>query len=118
LEKYDAVISAKGLERFNKGDNPYQNAALLIKLRNELVHFHPEWHNQQKRHAKLGKDLRGRFDFSPFIAEENGVDFPQRFVGHGCTQWAVSSALTFMESFASRIGYKNKFEKFHDRLSG
>lgn len=116
LEKYERVLAISGLPPFDRGARPYQDVDVLIDIRNELVHFHPEWHDEQERHEKLGKRLAYRFELSPFIADGTGVLFPQRFVGHGCTKWAVESALTFMEQFASRVGVLSRFTKHRGRL--
>ena len=109
LPKYQKVLSIKGLEQYEEDKYPFQVVNILIKLRNELVHFHPEWHDEQERHAKLGRQLAGKFELSPFISEETGVLFPQRIISHGCCIWAVQSSLDFMDSFADKLGLKSKF---------
>lgn len=116
LHKYQRTLAAKGLEAFDRGGRPYQDIDILVAIRNELVHFHPEWHDEQDRHEKLGKRLLYRFPLNPFISESSGVVFPQRFIGHGCTKWAVESALSFMTIFAEKIGQPNRFEKHAERL--
>ena len=118
LEKYERVLAVKELDPIKRGQPPYQDVDILIAIRNELVHFHPEWHDEQERHEKLGNRLRYRFELSPFIAERTGVLFPQRFVSHGCTKWAVESALTFMTQFANRIGVQSRFSKHLERMRG
>ena len=118
LEKYERVLAAKELEPFKRGERPYQDVDILIAIRNELVHFHPEWHAEQERHEKLGNRLRYRFELSPFIPERTGVLFPQRFVSHGCTKWAVESALTFMTQFANKIGAQSRFPNHLERMRG
>lgn len=116
LDKYERVLSFKGTEEFNRGNRPYQDVDVLISLRNELVHFHPEWHDEQERHKKIGQRLMYRFELSPFIREGSGLLFPQRFVSHGCTKWAVESSLAFMEKFSTYLGLPSKFELFRSRL--
>jgi hypothetical protein len=116
LEKYDGVLAIRGLPPFDRGKRPYQDVSILISIRNELVHFHPEWHDEQKEHKKLGQKLSGRFELSPFIPDEAGVIFPDRFVSHGCTKWAVTAAVDFVEDFASRIDLSSRLDQFRDRL--
>jgi hypothetical protein len=110
LEKYQKVLAIKELDLFDKGARPYQDVDALISLRNELVLFHPEWHDEQQRHKKLGSKLAHRFELSPFITEESGVLFPQRIVSHGCTKWAVRSSLQLMEHFIDKLGSQRKFD--------
>ena len=116
LEKYQKVLEVRGLEVLDRGAQLYQDVDILVALRNELVHFHPEWHDEQERHAKLGRKLAYRFEPSPFISKENGVMFPQRFVGHGCAQWAVHASLAFIRAFSERVGANDKFERFMERM--
>lgn len=118
VEKYERVLGVKGLEPFDRGTSRYQDVDILIAIRNELVHFHPEWHDQQDRHEKLGKRLMYRFPLSPFIPEASGVVFPQRFVSHGCAKWAVASALDFMVEFSAKVGQPDRFSKHMDYLGG
>jgi hypothetical protein len=117
IDKYQRILLAKGETAFDKGAQPLQNIDALISLRNELVHFHPEWHDEQLRHDKLGRKLKGKFKLSPFITESTGVLFPQRIVSHGCTKWAVESSIHFMTQFNSKIGLEDKFTKFQARLN-
>lgn len=116
LEKYDRTLSIKGCEPFSKGSRPYQDIDALISLRNEFVHFHPEWHDEQARHDRLGNILKYKFELSPFITEETGVMFPQRIVSHGCTKWAVNSTLEFSKQFEQKIGITGKFDKFLSKI--
>jgi len=116
LKKYEKVIAVKGLDPFKRGEPPYQDVDILISMRNELVHFHPEWHDEQSRHERLGKKLQYRFELNPFISESSGVLFPQRIISHGCTMWAVTKSLDFMVAFTEKVGLPNKFEKFIAKL--
>ncbi len=116
LEKYQCALLFKGVEKFSKGDSDYQNAYALIKLINELVHFCPEWFDEQSNHKKIEQLLKGKFPINPFIGE-NGVFFPQQFVSYGCTIWAVKSALNFMRAFSALSGLPDRFDKFSDRIN-
>lgn len=117
LEKYNRTLSIKGCEPFLKGSRPYQDIDALISLRNEFVHFHPEWHDEQARHDRLGNILKYKFELSPFITEETGVMFPQRIVSHGCTKWAVKSTLEFSKVFERKIGVTSKFDRFLSKIN-
>ena len=116
LDKYQSSLSFKGIEIFDSGGEPFQSVDTLIALRNELVHFHPEWHDKQERHKKLAKKLAGKFELSPFLKNESSVLFPQRFASHGCTKWAVQSSIEFMEKFAELNGFESKFCQFKSKL--
>lgn len=116
LEKYQYALAFKGVEKLSAGEQSYQDANALIKIRNALVHFKPEWHDEQKDHKKLEKLLVGKFPLSPFIAEK-GVFFPQKCMSYGCTQWSVKSALTFMKKFSESSGLPFRFSKHLNKIN-
>ena len=117
IEKYQRILSINNIEVFDKGAQPLQDIETLISLRNEFVHFHPEWHDEQERHKKLGMKLRGKFELSPFISESIGVLFPQRIVSHGCSKWAVQKSIEFMSGFNKKLSLKSKLKRHMGRLN-
>lgn len=116
IDKYQKVLSSKGIEIFGRGKQPLQDIEVIISLRNELIHFHPEWHDEQERHEKLGNKLRGKFELSPFITEHSGVLFPQRIISHGCTKWAVQKTIEFLDEFCFKIGMDSKLDNLRGYL--
>ncbi|WP_431064830.1 hypothetical protein [Methylotuvimicrobium sp.] len=116
LEKYQAVLSFRGVAEYPAGESPYQDVDALIKLRNALVHFKPEWHDEQELHRKIEGRLKGRFEINPAIGG-NGVFFPQQCMSYGCTRWAVNTSLTFMKDFSKRSGLPYRFEKFSSHIN-
>lgn len=117
LGKYQKVLALRGLEAFDQGSEPYQSVDVLIKLRNALVHFKPEWHDEQIEHLRLGERFRGKFALNSFISEGTGVLFPQRCISYGCAKWAVESSLAFIKAFCERMELSFRFEQFKDRLA-
>jgi hypothetical protein len=87
---------------FDCGAKPYQDVAALIELRNGLVHFKPEWFDQQEAHAKLSKTLAKKVEPSPFLVSE--PLFPRAWAGSSCTIWAVRSVSQLMVEFERRAG--------------
>lgn len=116
LEKYEMVLFLKKKERFDKGDPMYQDAASLIKLRNALVHFKPEWDNEKREHKKIEDRLRGRFALSPFLPV--GTEFfPKSCMSHGCAEWAIKAALAFRTYFSNKAGLPDRFAVYFGRLN-
>ena len=110
VEKYQKITQLIECPSVDFGIRPAQDALILIKLRNALVHFRPEWSDQQVKHAQLAKQLVGKFPFSPFIPKET-ADFPQRTMSAGCGNWAVRTAVEFMHRFHEISGTDFKFGK-------
>jgi hypothetical protein len=116
LDKYEMALFLKKKERFDKSDPAYQDAANLIKLRNALVHFKPEWSDEKKEHKKIEDRLRGKFKLSPFLPPETEF-FPKKCMSHGCAEWAVKTALAFRTFFSDKAGLSDRFAPYVGRLN-
>jgi len=114
LEKYQRALEVAHKDLFSKGVPPYQQAFLLSRLRNRLIHFEPEWVKEEPQ--ELEKDLKGKFDLSPFHAS-GALFFPHRCLSHGCADWALKSALRFVDAFYDKIGIKSKYESVRSGLN-
>ena len=111
LGKYQLVLAVCGRARLDKTSEPYQSAAALIALRNAVVHFKPEWHDEQKQHAKLAKRFQGKFPDCVLMARSTGRSawFPDRCLGAGCSAWAVETVHRFIAEFCARLGIADRF---------
>jgi hypothetical protein len=107
LEKFSFALLLRSKPGFSKGARPYQDVAAVIELRNALTHFKPEWDNEATRHRKLSDLLRGRFPLSPFVNDR--LIFPRNWATHGCTTWAVKSALVFARKFEQLSELERKY---------
>jgi len=116
LEKYQIMLVLNGKNRLEKGVYKYQNVDTLIKVRNAIVHFKPEWHDEQESHGKIGKRLQGKFDFSPFV-DKNSPIFPTRAMTHGFTAWAVQSSLDFIQWYSEHANIPNRYVNFMDKIN-
>ena len=77
-----------------------------------LVHFRPEWDNDQRKHRKIEDALRGRFELNPFWPENDSVFFPFKCLSHGCARWGVKSSMKFILEFFVLIGVDPKTDLF------
>jgi len=116
LDKADWFLFFRGKAALDRGRRPTQDVDLLIRLRNALVHFRPEWSNAQREHADLSKALGGRFRVPKWLAAEKGV-FPMAWAGHGCAEWAVASCKRFMEEFEAQAGLPSVVPKWAHQLN-
>jgi hypothetical protein len=106
LEKFQIALIVGRFKPFDKGVEPYQSASLLVKLRNELVHFRPAWASGTDEHgrsAELERKLQRRFSPNPFVAEGNPF-FPDKCLSHGAAAWAESASTDFVRDFFPRAG--------------
>ena len=76
----------------------FQSAALLIRLRNELVHYKSRW-DQEMDTTKLLTALRKLgHQRPPFVAAGSGF-FPHECLSADCAAWAVRSAADSLTHF-------------------
>lgn len=122
LDKCQIALRLAKQVEFNKGANPYQDAKLVIDLRNLLVHFKPE---QREIAVGAGNRLpldefeskyRSKFAANPLAAkysifgssagplEADYPFFPEKCLGSGCAYWAFRSILTFTNEMFGRLG--------------
>lgn len=116
LEKYEFAILLKKGQPLERGTSPYRDVAALVKLRNALTHFKPEWEDQQVQHAKVSSLLKGKFISSPFMPSTEAL-FPKAWASHGCTSWAVRSVVDFIFEFERRADLPSRLSPFVERLN-
>ena len=108
LDKYDIVLAVCDLPTFDKGAAPYQGVVKLIKLRNALTHFVPEWQpgggsQEVAELDALSKSLRNAFPENGLAAQHEPY-FPYRCLGYGSSKWAVTQSIAFVTDFMKRLG--------------
>lgn len=122
LQKYQIALTAIKCNKFDISKGPYQDISLLIDLRNMLVHFKPEWDDNQKKHKKIEQKLQGRFELNPFWPEDDSIFFPFKCLSYGCASWAVRSSMNFIFEFFTLIGVDSRtdlfrlWKKLHEKL--
>jgi len=109
LDKYQKILTTCGKKEFEKGRAPYQDVDSVIRLRNSLVHYKPEWDDEENEHKKLESRLKSKFPPNPFAGKSQAF-FPHKCLGHGCTEWAIQNSIKFVEAFYQRLGVSHPQE--------
>ena len=107
LSKYQVALAACGAERFDEGAEPLQGTHALVKVRDALIHYRPEWDDELKVHKAIEDRLRGRFALNP-LAKPDALWFPHQCLGAGCAKWSVEQAESFMRGFCERLGIPSR----------
>ena len=112
VRKYQVALLALGYEPMVRGEEPYRSADGLMRLRNALMHFRPEWDDYLKHHQSLEHRLFQLFPVSALAERAKGqmVWFPFKCLGKGCAEWAIESAVRFSQSFASTLGIRERLK--------
>lgn len=110
LEKYEIFLDLCEKQPLNRGLQPYQDASTLIEIRNELVHFEPEWRevplpaiNTNEELHKWEKKLKGKFEPSK-IHKSDHFYFPHYMFSSSCLLWSFNSATALIREFEDKAG--------------
>jgi hypothetical protein len=114
LSKYQTALNLAGKQPLDPGRQPYQDARSLIKLRNKLIHYEPEWSTVEH---PIERELQGKFPENPFVPTYVGNPFyPDRCLSHGCAKWSVKSSLALTEEFHTRLGTTPTYDPYRPFL--
>lgn len=113
LEKYQFALALARKSLFDRGIAPYQDVSLLIRLRNALIHYEPEWVGDSPQ--KLEENLKGKFELSPFYGE-GSLFIPHRCLSHGCAKWVAINSLKFTDDFFARMGLEPGYDYLRSKL--
>jgi hypothetical protein len=115
LSRFDLILHLLGKGRIDHGAEPYQSASLVVRLRNELVHYKSHWGAQMTR-TKLFLALEGRGHTPPPFTHASMNFFPHRCLGADCGAWAVTSTVAYLEQIYSLLGVESRFKTYRRRL--
>lgn len=111
LDRYQVALLSACRDPFDTGAQPYQDAHLLFRLRNCLVHFEPRWGRAQTEgsaYKALREGLRSRGLHENPLVDSDWPYFPMRCMSYDCARWAVRVAHAFVHEFLRRMGLKDK----------
>ncbi len=120
IKKYQIALLLSGKKEFNSGLKPYQDVDILIKLRNSLIHYEPDWEATGAEGFMKGKNISkrfsGRFKLNPLTGGKNPL-FPDKILSAGCAKWAVKVSMQFADEFFLNIGLIPTYEKMRTKLN-
>ncbi|QLG63324.1 hypothetical protein [Halorarum salinum] len=99
LKKYQLLLVHTGREPFDTGEGLYQRVNTVRRLRNDLIHFEPDWYDSKEEISPPGSIPNG-LDFNPFY--ETTRD-PKSFLSHEIVDWAIESCALFALEFRRRL---------------
>lgn len=115
MARFDLLLHLLNKQKIDKGAEPYQSALLVVRLRNELIHYKSRW-GMQMESTKLYSSLESlRHKVPPFTHPSMNF-FPLRCLSAGCAAWALSSVVAFLEHFYAALGVPNRFQSYQKRL--
>ena len=89
------------------GSETWNNARLLVKLRNEFMHFRPAWDDDGIHTVGFVEDLKRKIQIVD--SWKGQLLFPHGFMTYGCAKWAVQTVLAFSADFSKLLGVRDQF---------
>ncbi len=121
LQKYELAFWLKKHARMSADQaSPLyaslRSAKTLIDVRNALLHFKPQWDDEEKSHRALADRL---LEANIETRDSGGsmTIFPTAFMTGQMARWAVLTNLDFIEAFSRETGLPNRYSGFLDRLN-
>jgi hypothetical protein len=115
LTRFDLILHLLRRAPLDKGSNPYQSTLIVVRLRNELVHYKSRWGTEMERN-KLQAALQGLRHAPPPFTSTNMNFFPHRCLSAACATWALASVVAFLEAFYVALGVPSRFADYRERL--
>lgn len=119
LDKYQVALTVARKPLFDAAHSPFQDAGILVQLRNNLIHYEPAWVLETDTGApeavptpQLVRKLEGKFAPCPLP-----LSSPTKFFGHGCAKWSVLSSVEFADEFFKRMGLLAPYDHVRGALS-
>ena len=116
LRRFELILHLLQRPALDKGREPYQSAALVVRLRNETTHYKSRW-GQDMELSKLFSSLKGlRHNPPPFISANTNF-FPHQCLSADCAAWAVNSTVAFLDAVYDKLGVPSRFETYRPRVT-
>jgi hypothetical protein len=115
MSRFNLILHLLNKPGFDKGSEPFQSAALVVRLRNELVHYKSRW-GADMESSKLYRALESLSHKPPPFIDASMNFFPHRCLNADCGAWALQSVFGFLEDFYRALGVPSRFEGYRERL--
>ncbi|MDR3686926.1 MAG: hypothetical protein P4L93_08230 [Coriobacteriia bacterium] len=102
--RYDAVLHLLKRTEIDRGSSLWEQTQLLVKLRNELVHYKSRMASELEL-TKLIAALRAQPIAGPTFMPDNIAGwFPHVCLSAPRAAWATETAIAFLDDFYNRLG--------------
>jgi hypothetical protein len=116
LRQYEVVLHLLKRPGMDRGTFPFQPAALLIRLRNELIHYKSKWGPEMESEGLFTALQQLGFEKPPFESPTTNF-FPHRCLSASLASWSVMSTVAFIDGFYSRLGVQSSLKPYMDRIA-
>lgn len=106
LDRYETILHLLRKPSLNFGAKDNGHADLLVKLRNELIHYKSKWGREMTAKRLFNRLERLELEKPPFMPMETNF-FPHRCLSASLASWAVETSVGFLNGFYQHLGIKS-----------
>lgn len=124
IKKYQQLLLLCGKKKFKGNNELFKSVNLLIRLRNDLTHYKPEWNTTESEiddipesPQKFQDELRGKIKPSKFFEFTSNPFYPDKCLGYGSTKWALATAYEFATEVYKLLDIKPDYSHILKDLS-
>lgn len=110
LTRYRTILHLLQKPELDCSAQPWQDAALLVRLRNEIVHYKSKSGGELAR-VKFIRALENKNMPSPPFHDGRLDFFPHRCLSASCAAWSVESGTAFLDAFFEHLGAGNSLDQ-------
>lgn len=115
IDKFELAVRLRSGGELDRGARPVQSLDVLVRLRNAIVHFKPEWFGDAPAHERLSRQMENLAVRSAWLPNE--PLFPRAWVSHGSATWAVRTVMDFAQYLSQLSGVPDPYQQFSMRLA-
>lgn len=116
MTRYETILYLLKKPSISRNTEPFQSAALMVRLRNEIVHYKSRW-GKQMESTKLYRSLESKHHSPAPFTDQSMNFFPHRCLSAECGTWAVESAVAFLDTVYRSLGVASRFETYRENLT-
>jgi hypothetical protein len=108
LTRYELILHLLGKREIPRGAEPFQSAALVVRLRNELIHYKSRLGSQMNANKLFATLAAKNHRPSPF-SDPSMNFFPHRCLSADCGEWAVISTYAYLNEVYASLGIASRY---------
>jgi hypothetical protein len=113
LDKYQLLLAFAGQPAMEKGAQPYQDANLVIQLRNAIAHFRPQDLSPDEP-VNMEKRLRGKFDDNRLMEGSGNPWWPDKCLGWACADWSLRAVVALADHVVDAVGVHPNYAELRE----
>jgi len=111
IPKYEMLLAFAEAPALDRGAQPYQDASLVIRLRNAILHYRPENVSVVDEAHAMEQRLRGKFEENALMAGSGNSWWPDHALGYGAATWAHRAVKALADHVSDALGIDPNYRR-------